>query len=177
MNRILIGLIIGFLSFAGSALLLISQAGKVSDLAGEVVWNKDQLEKIRTEREGERVNDLPSTGEARTRRLTAGLWGGEHIGMQVSELRTAIEYDCARGTIEQRIILDRRGRFDVPGMQAAEHGGPDRQNEQLAGNPVRFSGQVKGKRMDLTVMDSLTKTLIGNFTLVYGVEPKLRKCR
>jgi hypothetical protein len=176
MNRILISTIIIVSSFAGSASLLISHAGK-GNLAGEVVWNKVHLAKVRTEREGESVNGLSSNGDARTKRLAAGLWGGEHIGMQVSELRTTIEYDCAHGMIEQKIVLDRRGRFDVPGTQVAEHGGPVRQNEQLAGDPVRFSGQVKGKTMELTVRNSVTKTLIGKFTLVYGVEPKLRKCR
>jgi hypothetical protein len=177
MKRFLISIIIVFVSFAGSVFLLISHAGEGNNLDGDVAWNTDHLKKIRTEREGETVDGLASNGEARTKRLAVGLWGGEHIGMQVSELRTTIEYDCARGTIEQRIALDRRGRFDVPGVQVAERGGPVRQNEQLTGDPVRFSGQVKGKRMELTVRNSVTKTLVGNFTLVYGVEPKLRKCR
>jgi hypothetical protein len=76
--------------------------------------------------------------------------------MQVGELRTTIEYDCAQGTIEHGIALDSRGRFNVPGMQVPEPGGPVRQNEQLAGDPVRFSGQVKGQTMELTVRSSVT---------------------
>jgi hypothetical protein len=69
---------------------------------------------------------------------------------------TTIEYDCAQGTIEHGIALDSRGRFNVPGMQVPEQGGPVRQNEQLAGDPVRFSGQVKGQTMELTVRSSVT---------------------
>jgi len=177
MNRLWKSMIIVFLVFVGTAFLLISHADQGDNLAGLVAWNNDHPKKIRTERERGMVSGLPINGEARTKGLLVGLWGGEHISMQVTEQHTTVEYDCAHGTIDQRITLDRRGRFDVPGVQVAEHGGPVRQNEQLAGYPVRFAGQVNGKRMKLSVSNSVTKTLVGIFTLVYGDEPKLRKCR
>jgi hypothetical protein len=62
-------------------------------------------------------------------------------------------------------------------MQVQEHGGPVRQNEQSTGYPARFAGQVNGKTMKLSVRNSATKELVGTFTLVYGSEPKIRKCR
>jgi hypothetical protein len=166
-----ISLITGFL-FVGPGILLTSHAH-----ASLSVWNNDQPKKIRIEEERGTVGGLPIKAEPRKKAVLVGLWGGEHISMQVGERRTTIEYDCAQGTIEQRISLDRLGRFDVPGTQAAERGGPTRQNGQPAGEPVRFTGQVSGKRMELSVRDSATKSLIGNFTLVHGVEAKLRKCR
>lgn len=166
-----IGLIIGFF-FAGPAFLLTSHAD--SSLS---VWNNDHSKKIRIEEERGTVAGLPIKTELRKKALSVGLWGGDHISMQVTDSRTTIEYDCAQGTIEQRISLDRLGRFDVRGTQAAERGGPVRQNGQPGGDPVRFTGQVSGKRMKLSVRDSATKSLIGNFTLVYGAEAKLRKCR
>lgn len=155
----------------GAAFLLFTQAD-----AGLSVWNNDHSTRIRIEEERGMLGDLPVAGEARKKGLPVGLWGGEHISMQVTELRTTIEYDCAHGTIEQRISLDRRGRFDVSGTQVAERGGPVRQNEQLSGDPVRFTGQVSGQRMKLSVRHSVTKSLLGDFTLVHGVEGKLRKC-
>lgn len=130
-----------------------------------------------TEHERGMGGGLPMKGEALTKGLPVGLWGGEHISMQVTEQRTTVEYDCAHGTIDQRITLDRLGRFDVPGMQIPEHGGPVRRDEQPSGYPVRFAGQVNGKTMKLSVKNSDTKALIGDFTLVFGSEPKLRKCR
>jgi hypothetical protein len=174
MNRLWKSMIIVFLFFVGTPFLLMSPAA--DNLSGLVAWNNDHLKKIRTEREGGMVSGLSINGEIRTKGLLVGLWGGEHISMQVAELRTTVEYDCAHGTIDRRITLDRRGRFDVSGMQVAEHGGPVRQNEQLASYPVRFSGQVNGKRMKLSVRNSVTRKLVGIFTLVYGGEPKLRKC-
>jgi hypothetical protein len=166
-----ISLITGFL-FVGPAFLLTSHAG-----ANLSVWNNDHSKKIRIEEERGTVSVLPIKAKARKKGLLVGLWGGEHISMEVGERRTTIEYDCAHGTIEQRISLDRLGRFDVSGTQVAERGGPVRQNDQPGGDPVRFTGQVIGKRMKLSVRDSATKSLIGDFTLVYGAEAKLRKCR
>jgi hypothetical protein len=177
MNRLWKSLIIAFFFFVCTAFLLISNAAQGDNLAGLSAWHNDHSKKIPTERERGMVSGLPINGEARTTGLLVGLWGGEHISMQVTEQRTTVEYDCAHGTIDQRIALDRRGRFDVSGIQVAEHGGPVRQNEQLAGYPVRFAGQVNGKRMTLRVTNSATKALVGDFTLVYGDEPKLRKCR
>jgi hypothetical protein len=175
MNRLWKIIIITFLSFVGTAFPLISHADQADKLSGLAAWNND-CPKIITEREREMVGRLPIDGGARTKGLLVGLWGGEHISMQVTKQRANLEYDCAHGTIEQRIALDRRGRFDVPGIQVTEHGGPVRRDEQLAGYPVRFAGQVNGKRMTLRVTNSATKALEGNFTLVYGDEPKLRKC-
>lgn len=177
MNRLWKSLIIAFFFLVGTAFLVISHAEEGDNLAGLVAWPNDHSKKIPTERERGMVRGLPLNGKARTKGLLVGLWGGEHISMQVTDLRTTVEYDCAHGTIDRRITLDRRGRFNVSGIQVAERGGPIRQNEQPTGYPVRFAGQVNGKRMKLSVSNSITRELVGVFTLVYGSEPKLRKCR
>lgn len=175
MNRPWKSSIGAFFFFVCTAFLLISHAAQSDNLAG-LARHSDLSKKIPTECEG-MVGGLPINNETRTKRLLVGLWGGEHISMQVTAQRTTVEYDCAHGTIDQRITLDGRGRFNVSGTQVAEHGGPVRQNEQFAGYPVRFAGQVNGKRMKLSVSNSVTRELVGVFTLVYGSEPKLRKCK
>jgi hypothetical protein len=174
MNRPWKSMIIVFLFLVGTAFFPSSHRG--NNLAGLVARNNDHPKEIPTERERGMV-DLPINSEVRAKGLPVGLWGGEHISMDVTERGATIEYDCAHATIDQRIALDRRGRFDVPGRQVSEHGGPVRQNEEATGYPVRFAGQVNGKRMQLSVRNSVTKELIGNFALLYGGEPKLRKCR
>ncbi len=176
MNRLWKSMIVVLLFLVGTAFLFSSQAKRGNNLVGLVSWNNDHLKKISTEREHGMVG-LPINGEVRTKGLPVGLWGGEHISVQVTERGATIEYDCAHATINQRITLDRRGRFDVSGMQVPEHGGPVRQNEQSTGYPARFAGQVNGKTMKLSVRNSATKELVGTFTLVYGSEPKSRKCR
>ena len=112
----------------------------------------------------------------RARRLPTGTWGGQHISMEVTARQTSIEYDCAHATIDLPITLDRHGRFNVRGRQFPEHGGPVRE-ESNNGYPARFSGEVKGNSMALKVENSATRELIGNFTVVYGAQPRLFKCR
>lgn len=109
--------------------------------------------------------------------LAAGIWGGEHIRLHVTPQGGTVEFDCAQGTISQRILVDRRGRFVVEGTYAEEHGGPVRADEQVSSYPVRFTGQIRGKRMTLAVRRRDTKKLIGTFALLYGQEGALVKCR
>lgn len=120
--------------------------------------------------------DSPVSEKPRRRPLPTGTWGGQHISLEVTARTVSIEYDCAHATIEQPITLDRNGRFDVSGKQFPEHGGPVREEDE-AGHPARFSGQVKGNSMALKVENSATRELIGNFTVVYGAQPRLFKCK
>jgi hypothetical protein len=177
MKRLLKGLILVFLFLGGTGFLFRSHANRGNNLASPVAWRNNQPREIPSEREGGMMMGLSINGEARTKGLPVGLWGGEHIIMEVTEQRTTVEYDCAHATIDQRVALDRRGRFSVSGVQVPEHGGPVRRNETPDGYPVRFSGQVNGKTMTLSVRTSATKHLLGTFTLVHGAEAKLRKCR
>ena len=113
----------------------------------------------------------------RTRPLTTGTWGGQHIRMEVTARGVSIEYDCAHATIDKRIALDRNGRFDVAGMHFSERGGPVRRGYESGGYAVLFAGQVKGKEMTLTVTNSKTHESIGTFTLKYGQQARLMKCK
>ena len=106
-----------------------------------------------------------------------GTWGGEHIHLEVSEQGSQIEYDCAQGSIDQKIVLDARGRFKVSGTHVVERGGPVRESGSSKGDPVQFTGRVSGKKLELTVRRRDSKEVIGVFTLFYGQEGKLRKCR
>ncbi len=109
--------------------------------------------------------------------LTPGVWGGKHIRFEVTERGANIEYDCARGTIEGRIVVNRRGRFTVEGMQYDEHGGPVRVGEESAGYRVRLSGVVGGSLLKLTVTRAGTRRVIGTYTLARDREPEVFKCR
>jgi len=132
--------------------------------------------KLQPELESEMHN--PQTNDERwADEVPLGLWGGEHISLEVTERGASVEYDCAHGTIDVKIVLDRRGRFNVPGTHVEERGGPVRENERLNSYPVRFTGRISGKKMGLTVTRSDTKKIIGSFTLVHGQEPLLVKCR
>ena len=113
----------------------------------------------------------------RRRALPTGTWGGQHISLEVTARGVSIEYDCAHATIDRQIALDRNGRFNVSGTQFSERGGPVRRGYESGGYAVRFAGEVKGKEMTLTVTNTETNESLGTFTLKYGQQPRLMKCK
>ncbi len=106
-----------------------------------------------------------------------GTWGGEHISLEVTEGGGRVEYDCAHGTIGQKIITDAGGRFEVRGTHVRERGGPVRKGEREDKHPAVYRGQIKGDTMTLTVTESDTGESVGTFTLTLGREPHIVKCR
>ncbi len=116
----------------------------------------------------------PPGGEPK--RVSAGQWGAVGIAMEVTESGARIEYDCAHGTIDEPLVLDADGRFDVKGHHFREHGGPVREGEESRGEPVRYVGQVTGDTMTLTVKPEGSDSPIGNHQLVRGKMGRIRKC-
>ena len=85
----------------------------------------------------------------------------------------AIEYDCGRGTIEQKLVLDRNNKFDVPGRHFRE-GGPTRLDDD--GEAARYQATVRSDTMTLTVTLSQSQETLGPFTLTFGRQVILKKC-
>jgi hypothetical protein len=115
-----------------------------------------------------------SGGDAR--RAQAGPWGALGIAMEVTESGARLEFDCAHGTIGEPLLLDAEGRFNVKGLFFRERGGPVREGEESKGQPVRYTGQVAGEDMTLTIQPEEGDTPIGTYKLVRGKLGRLRKC-
>lgn len=109
--------------------------------------------------------------------VTTGIWGGEHIRIEVTGNGALVEYDCAHGSISEPLKLDNEGRFQAKGSHVREHGGPIRDGETPVGHPATYSGSISGKTMTLTVTLANSSEAIGTFTLVHGSEGELVKCR
>jgi hypothetical protein len=106
-----------------------------------------------------------------------GIWGGEHIGLVVTEDGGRVEYDCAHGTIDQRITTDAEGGFELRGTHVRERGGPVRRGDPVDSHPATYKGQIEGDTMTLTVEESDTGQSVGTYTLRLGREPHVVKCR
>ncbi len=117
-----------------------------------------------------------SGSAASTQELARGVWGGQHVRAEINDRGAEIEFDCAQGSIPQKILIDGSGRFDVEGSFIAQHGGPVRDDENNS-RPVRYRGSVSDKEMELTIFDPKTKEIIGTFTLRLGNEGRVMKCR
>jgi hypothetical protein len=109
-------------------------------------------------------------------RVAAGKWGGPGVALQVSESGGSVEYDCARGTIDEPMMLD-GGRFSVKGVHIRERPGPIREGEEPARLPARYAGQTDGKTMTYSVTLTDTNESFGPYSLTFGRDGVLRKCR
>lgn len=109
-------------------------------------------------------------------RVPPGSWGGDHIGLDVSDTGGRVEYDCAHGTIDGPLTLDAQGRFEARGAHVRERGGPVREDDPQTGVPARYRGAVSGDTMTLTVtLDGGGE--VGTFTLTRGRAGRIRKCQ
>ena len=110
-------------------------------------------------------------------RLKKGDWGGPHIRVSVNDSSATIEYDCAHGQINGPLVVDRRGRFDLKGTHAREHGGLIRVDEPDASQPARYTGWTDGKRMTLSVTLTGKRETVGTYNLTLGSPGRVFKCK
>lgn len=111
------------------------------------------------------------------RQVPPGVWGGEHIRLEVGEQTASVEYDCAHGVIKGPLVVNSHGNFNLEGTHAREHGGPVRRGESVDTHPALYSGSINGRQMKLTVVLKDTKESVGTFTLVRGENGHIWKCR
>jgi hypothetical protein len=122
------------------------------------------------------ISKMNSTPNQKADHVPTGTWGGDHIGLEVTDEGAEVEYDCAHGTINQQMVLDRAGNFNLSGTYAREHGGPVRRDEGSTSRPARYTGHIDGQTMTLTVTLTETNETLGTFTLTHGGAPQVTKC-
>jgi len=106
-----------------------------------------------------------------------GVWGGEHIRIEVTDTGADIEFDCARGIISQRLELDAHGRFKIQGTYRAETPAPAAVdgNSTSSGVTATYSGLLNGSNLRLAVSIEGQDTP-RTFDLVQGDQGHLAKC-
>lgn len=110
-------------------------------------------------------------------RLAAGVWGGQHLNVHVSDEGATLDFDAAHGVIPRPVTLDDDGRFSAQGTYTAERGGPQREGEEPEPQPAVYSGVVTGKEMTLNVTLTETKQEFGPYTLTRGSRGRVMKIK
>src|SRR5215813_12209419 len=106
-------------------------------------------------------NQSTNSSTQNGRALANGIWGGQGISLEINDSGAEINYDCAHGSINGKIVPDRVGKFVAKGSHVPEHGGAVREDENRSGQPVTYQGSIDGETMTLTVTLSDTKETIG----------------
>jgi hypothetical protein len=109
-------------------------------------------------------------------RMTKGIWGGDHISLEVTDDGAQVEYDCAHGTISEPLRVDTQGKFSAKGTHFRERGGPQRADAEDKGEPVIYSGTTDGKTATFTITNSITDEVIGTFAITLGKKSRIVKC-
>lgn len=108
--------------------------------------------------------------------LPPGNWGGERVGLIVTEELAHVHVNCTKGDFPGPIPLDEDGRFSVAGDYLVKAYpvaiGPTM--------PAVFAGVLRGDDLTFTVAvnDTIDKELVvlGPVTATYGREPEMGPC-
>jgi hypothetical protein len=104
--------------------------------------------------------------------IITGTWGGDNAGLIATDTSAHVHIGCTLGDTRGPIVTDENGRFDVTGMYDVDAYPVARD----MWHPARFTGQVIGQTMVLTVTLTDTGRVLGPVTLTYGKEPDMRMC-
>jgi len=108
--------------------------------------------------------------------LALGTWGGDNVGVIVTDEVTHVHVGCTFGDVPGRIALDATGRFTVDGSFVLR-AYPIMIGPEL---PAQFSGRVSGRilTMAIAVNDTVEKKVValGPITVVYSRTPNMGPC-
>jgi hypothetical protein len=150
-------------SFCLSLILLLQQPSSCND------------SRTRTSSANAGTQTQRNAPPAKTQKELSGRWGGQGISFETGDSGAKIEFDCAHGTIDQKIVPDSEGKFEVQGLFVRERPGPTRQDEPK-GEPVIYSGSIEATTMTLTITFYKTNEALGTYKLIQGQRGRLRKC-
>jgi hypothetical protein len=115
---------------------------------------------------------LPPSGDT----LAVGTWGGDNVGMIVTDSVTHVHLGCTFGDVPGKVPLDADGRFSVDGSYVL------RAYPVMVGPPLpaQFSGRVTGQTLTFAVAVNDTVegrvVALGPATVTFGREPKMGPC-
>jgi hypothetical protein len=105
-----------------------------------------------------------------------GIWGGQGITLVIEKNSSAIELDCAKGTISSRLRIGKGGRFAVTGFLTRSGPGPIRLDSPPVAQRVRFDGKITKKQMSMKITFVDTGEVMGDYVLERDKQGRLVRC-
>ena len=103
-------------------------------------------------------------------------FGGEGVLLTIRDAGADLEWDCAVGRIEETFETATDGSFDLDGTHTPGTGGPIREDDPPRTEPARYTGELSGSRMTLSVELPESDVTLGPYELRYREEALLRRC-
>jgi len=110
------------------------------------------------------------------RLLRIGGWGSPQSSgidnrlLTVTRTGATLRSECSNGVIEEAILLDTAGHFDVLGTYQIQAG------PVVLPRPARYVGFAIGETLTLTVILAADNQTFGPFTLTFGQLPQIGSC-
>jgi len=104
-----------------------------------------------------------------------GNWGGKGIRIVASETQTNLEFDCAAGVINKKVMIN-NNLFSVKGTYTHFSG-----NMPIDANPteaqnVIYEGSFSGNNVSLTIKSEDGKKIISKYTLAKNADGIIVRC-
>lgn len=157
----------------GGIFFIIANESSAASVTGQV--NEQTNSKSRHKKKIKQVVKPKIMGSTRTT-VSSGPWGGNGIAVVIEPGSARIEYDCAHGEITEALTVDKNGYFDAKGIHVRERGGPIREDRPNQSQGARYTGRVLGNKMALKVTLTDSGTVIGDYEVELGRNPRLHKC-
>ena len=103
-----------------------------------------------------------------------GSWGGQEASLVLTSSGGTLSYACGAGTIDSAWTLSGAGQFVASGQHF--FGGGPVPPQGHPPHPARYSGQVQGDVLTLTVTLSDLNQTFGPFHLVRGGPTVVEQC-
>jgi len=103
-------------------------------------------------------------------------WGAVGISFIISENDVEIEYDCANGKIEQRLMMNEQGSFSADRIYIRRYPGALRLNLPPKPQPARYEGAISGNTMTLKVTLTEINEILEEAVLERKKTPRIHKC-
>jgi hypothetical protein len=115
----------------------------------------------------------PATPSNTGTALSAGLWGGDHIQMMITDSGATFQTDCGSGTIDQRLAVDAAGAFHATGTLTLTN------TPSATPTPATFDGTIR----EVDHMSLKVTTTVNNnpstttYRLEKGEDGRLSRCQ
>jgi hypothetical protein len=104
--------------------------------------------------------------------VIGGTWGGDNAGLIVNLNDVHVHIGCTLGDAVGPVTTDLNGHFEATGTYNVDAYPVNRGIE----HPAKFSGDVVGNTMTLTVSLTDTAAVLGPVKLTYGKQPQMGPC-